>query len=110
MPWRQESVDRFCRPNPITRPPGTKPWRFFFERMMTMDNGRSPSVRYMTDDLRIKEIKELSPPSHLIREFPCSDRASQTVHDARNAVHRVLHGMDDRLVVVIGPCSLHAPA
>ncbi len=75
-----------------------------------MDNGRSPSVRYMTDDLRIKEIKELSPPSHVIREFPCTDRASQTVHEARNAVHRILHGMDDRLAVVIGPCSIHDPA
>jgi 3-deoxy-7-phosphoheptulonate synthase len=75
-----------------------------------MDNGPSPSVRYMTDDLRIKEIKELSPPSHLIREFPCTDKASQTVHEARNAVHRILHGMDDRLAVVIGPCSIHDPA
>jgi 3-deoxy-7-phosphoheptulonate synthase len=64
----------------------------------------------MTDDLRIKEIKELSPPAHLIREFPCTDRASETVHDARNAIHGVLHGMDDRLVVVIGPCSIHDPA
>ena len=75
-----------------------------------MDNGRGQSVRYMTDDLRIKEIKELSPPAHLIREFPCTDKASRTVHDARNAVHRVLHGMDDRVVVVIGPCSIHDPA
>jgi len=64
----------------------------------------------MTDDLRIKEIKELSPPSHLIREFPCTDVASRTVHDARNAVHRILHAMDDRLLVVIGPCSIHDPA
>ena len=75
-----------------------------------MDNGRGHSVRYMTDDLRIKEIKELTPPSHLIREFPCTDRASQTVYDARNAVHRILNGMDDRLLVVIGPCSIHDPA
>jgi 3-deoxy-7-phosphoheptulonate synthase len=75
-----------------------------------MDTARSQIVRYMTDDLRIKEIKELSPPSHLIREFPCTDRASQTVHNARNAVHRILHGMDDRLAVVIGPCSIHDPA
>ena len=75
-----------------------------------MDNGRGQSVRYMTDDLRIKEIKELSPPAHLIREFPCTDKASRTVHDAGNAVHRVLHGMDDRVVVVIGPCSIHDPA
>jgi 3-deoxy-7-phosphoheptulonate synthase len=62
---------------------------------------------YRTDDLRIKEIKELAPPAHLIREFPCTDAASAVVHDARDAVHRILHGMDDRLVVVIGPCSIH---
>jgi 3-deoxy-7-phosphoheptulonate synthase len=66
-------------------------------------------MRYMTDDLRIKEIKELSPPAHLIREFPCGERASQTVHEARQALHRVLHGIDDRLIVVIGPCSIHDP-
>lgn len=67
-------------------------------------------MRYMTDDLRIREIKELAPPAHLIREFPCAETASQTVHDARLAIHRVLHGMDDRLVVVMGPCSIHDPA
>jgi 3-deoxy-7-phosphoheptulonate synthase len=61
----------------------------------------------MTDDLRIKEIKELAPPAHLLREFPCTDAASQTVHDARVAIHRILHAMDDRLIVVIGPCSIH---
>ncbi len=66
-------------------------------------------MRYMTDDLRIKEIKELAPPSHLLREFPCDESASHTVFDARNAIHRILHGMDDRLVVVIGPCSIHDP-
>jgi 3-deoxy-7-phosphoheptulonate synthase len=64
-------------------------------------------MRYMTDDLRIREIKELAPPAHLIREFPCGDAASRTVFDARNALHRILHAMDDRLVVVIGPCSIH---
>jgi 3-deoxy-7-phosphoheptulonate synthase len=66
-------------------------------------------MRYMTDDLRIREIKELAPPAHLIREFPCGDAASRTVFDARNALHRILHAMDDRLVVVIGPCSIHDP-
>jgi len=66
-------------------------------------------MRHMTDDLRIKEIKELTPPAHLLREFPCTDTASQTVFDARNAAHRVLHGMDDRLIVVMGPCSIHDP-
>lgn len=67
-------------------------------------------MRYMTDDLRIREIKELAPPSHLIREFPCDETASATVHEARQAAHRILHGMDDRLLVVIGPCSIHDPA
>jgi 3-deoxy-7-phosphoheptulonate synthase len=62
---------------------------------------------HRTDDLRIREIKELTPPSHLIRELPCTEKASKTVHDARDAVHRALHGMDDRLVVVVGPCSIH---
>jgi 3-deoxy-7-phosphoheptulonate synthase len=63
----------------------------------------------MTDDLRIKEIKELAPPAHLIREFPCDESASSTVFESRSAIHRILHGMDDRLVVVIGPCSIHDP-
>ena len=66
-------------------------------------------MRHMTDDLRIKEIKELAPPAHLLREFPCDESASSTVFEARSAIHRILHGMDDRLVVVIGPCSIHDP-
>jgi 3-deoxy-7-phosphoheptulonate synthase len=70
---------------------------------------RSLAMRFMTDDLRIKEIKELIPPAHLIQELPCSESASQAVHDARLALHRILHGMDDRLIVVIGPCSIHEP-
>ena len=60
-----------------------------------------------TDDLRIKEIKELTPPAHVLREFPASPEAAQTTFNARQAVHRILHGADDRLVVVIGPCSIH---
>jgi 3-deoxy-7-phosphoheptulonate synthase len=62
-----------------------------------------------TDDLRIRELKELIPPSHLIREFACSDRAAETAFKSRNALHRILHGQDDRLMVVIGPCSIHDP-
>ncbi|MGE4339014.1 MAG: 3-deoxy-7-phosphoheptulonate synthase AroG [Pigmentiphaga sp.] len=67
-------------------------------------------MSHNTDDLRIREIKELAPPSHLMREFPCSADVSAVVYGARQAVHRVLHGMDDRLVVVIGPCSIHDAA
>jgi 3-deoxy-7-phosphoheptulonate synthase len=62
---------------------------------------------YKTDDVRIKGIHELAPPSHLIREFPVTDQAATTVYTARQAIHRVIHGMEDRLVVVIGPCSIH---
>ena len=60
-----------------------------------------------TDDLRIREIKELVPPSHIFREFPMGDRAAQTTFAGRQAIHRILHGADDRLLVVIGPCSVH---
>src|SRR3954462_2642199 len=62
-----------------------------------------------TDDLRIREMKELTPPSHLIREFACGEVAEQTAANARVALHRILHGQDDRLMVVIGPCSIHDP-
>jgi 3-deoxy-7-phosphoheptulonate synthase len=62
-----------------------------------------------TDDLRIREMKELTPPSHLIREFPVTPAAEQTAAAARVALHRILHGQDDRLMVVVGPCSIHDP-
>ena len=60
-----------------------------------------------TDDLRIREMKELTPPSHLIRELGLSEKAATTAANARIALHRILHGQDDRLMVVIGPCSIH---
>ncbi len=66
-----------------------------------------PQSKPNTDDLRIKEIKELVPPAHVFREYPVSNRAAQTTYNARQAIHRVLHGADDRLLVVIGPCSIH---
>ena len=62
-----------------------------------------------TDDLRIREMRELTPPSHLIREFPCTGNAAHTVAQSRVALHRILHGQDDRAMVVIGPCSIHDP-
>ena len=67
-------------------------------------------VRGFSKYTRITEIKELSPPSHLLREFPASPVATDVTFDTRLAIHRVLHGADDRLVVVIGPCSIHDPA
>ncbi len=64
---------------------------------------------YNTDDLRIREIRELSPPAHLMREFSISDAVARVVYETRQNLHRILHGMDDRLAVVIGPCSIHDP-
>jgi 3-deoxy-7-phosphoheptulonate synthase len=64
-------------------------------------------MEFRTDDLRIKEIKELLPPSRVLRDFPITTRAAQTVYETRQAIHRILHGADDRLLVIMGPCSIH---
>jgi 3-deoxy-7-phosphoheptulonate synthase len=66
-------------------------------------------MQHQTDDLRIREIRELSPPSHILREFPVTDLAAMVTAETRSAIHRILHGADDRLLVVIGPCSIHDP-
>ena len=66
-------------------------------------------MQISTDDLRIKEIRELRSPAEVIGEFPRTDRATKTVIAARHAIHNILHGHDDRLLVVIGPCSIHDP-
>ncbi len=62
-----------------------------------------------TDDLRIKDIRELRTPAEVMHEFPRTDAATRTVLSSRHAVHNILHGTDDRLVVVVGPCSIHDP-
>jgi len=62
---------------------------------------------YQTDDVNIERIKELLPPVALLERFPLSQTASKTVFDARQATHNILTGKDDRLLVVIGPCSIH---
>jgi len=62
-----------------------------------------------TDDLRIKQIRELRTPEEVIREFPRTDAATRTVISSRHALHNILHGADDRLAVVVGPCSIHDP-
>jgi 3-deoxy-7-phosphoheptulonate synthase len=66
-------------------------------------------MTYKTDDVRINSITQVVPPTEVHAEFPISDKAAQTVHDARNAIHNILHGKDDRLLIVIGPCSVHDP-
>lgn len=66
-------------------------------------------MNYQNDDLRIREIKELLPPVALLEKFPATDKAAETVFRARQAIHQILQGGDDRLLVVIGPCSIHDP-
>ncbi len=67
-------------------------------------------MNYQNDDLRIKEINELLPPVALLEKFPATENAANTVAHARKAIHQILKGDDDRLLVVIGPCSIHDPA
>ncbi len=64
-----------------------------------------------TDDQRIKDVTPLPPPEHLIKFFPIAGTpVEKLVGDTRHAVRDILHGKDDRLLVVIGPCSIHDPA
>ncbi|MFD2229566.1 3-deoxy-7-phosphoheptulonate synthase AroG [Alkalimarinus sediminis] len=66
-------------------------------------------MHYQTDDIRIKEIKELLPPIALLERFPASEKAAKTVFQGREAIHRILNDEDNRLLVIIGPCSIHDP-
>jgi 3-deoxy-7-phosphoheptulonate synthase len=63
-----------------------------------------------TDDQRIKDVTPLPPPEHLIRFFPIAGTPVETlIGDTRERVRRILQGADDRLLVIIGPCSIHDP-
>jgi 3-deoxy-7-phosphoheptulonate synthase len=62
-----------------------------------------------TRDLRIESFRPLLPPAILLEELPLSERGSETISRGREAVARVLEGHDDRLVIVVGPCSIHDP-
>ena len=62
-----------------------------------------------TDDIRIRELKELSTPQDVMREIPRTMTATRVVAAARNAISAILNGTDDRLLVVVGPCSVHDP-
>jgi 3-deoxy-7-phosphoheptulonate synthase len=63
-----------------------------------------------TDDLRIRELKELTTPDEVMCEIPRTLTATRVVMAARNAIHAILNGADDRLLVIVGPCSVHDPA
>ncbi len=78
----------------------------------TLDNWYAPVDKTsQTDDERIKDITVLPPPEHLIRFFPIRATAVETlITDTRKSIHQIISGMDDRLLVVMGPCSIHDPA
>ena len=78
--------------------------------MRAMTFIRKSIMTQRIDDLRIREIKELTSPADLLQDFPVDERTGAVVAAARAAIHGILHGTDERLLVVVGPCSIHDPA
>ena len=73
--------------------------------------GRPVDKTSQTDDQRIQDITVLPPPEHLIRFFPIQGTAvEKLIARTRKVIHEIMRGKDDRLLVVIGPCSIHDPA
>lgn len=64
---------------------------------------------YSTDNLRIVGVQEVLPPAKLHQQLPLTDIASETVFNARKQTQAILHGKDDRLLIIVGPCSIHDP-
>jgi 3-deoxy-7-phosphoheptulonate synthase len=64
-------------------------------------------THYRTDDVRIEQGDELLAPMQIMRELSATDRSEETTFEGRKAVHDILRGADDRLQVVVGPCSIH---
>ena len=68
------------------------------------------SMKYKTEDLRITAMTEVISPEQLHKDCAISESASKLIFDTRTAIHDILNGKDDRLLVIIGPCSIHDPA
>jgi 3-deoxy-7-phosphoheptulonate synthase len=66
-------------------------------------------MTYQTDDLRIRKITPVIAPCDLHAELPITDTTAATVYHTRSQIQQILHGHDDRLLVVVGPCSVHDP-
>lgn len=64
-------------------------------------------MNYRNDDVRIADIRELLPPVALLERFPVTDSVAELVFNTRKSIHNILTHKDDRLLVVIGPCSIH---
>ncbi|MDH5326922.1 MAG: 3-deoxy-7-phosphoheptulonate synthase AroG [Gammaproteobacteria bacterium] len=66
-------------------------------------------MKSKNEDLRILDIKEVLTPAQVHQQFPVSEQVVDTVAGARQQIHRILHNQDDRLLVIVGPCSIHDP-
>ena len=66
-------------------------------------------MKYKTDDLRITAMNEVISPEQLHKDCQVSESATKVIFDTRTAIHDILNGKDDRLLVIIGPCSIHDP-
>jgi len=86
-----------------------RPGGFFIGRQVLENTQGAIAVLSTTDDLRIRELKELSTPAEVMREIPRTLTATRIAMAARNAIHAILNGSDDRLLVIVGPCSVHDP-
>ncbi len=64
-------------------------------------------MNYITDDLRIESIKAVTSPIEICEEIPSTETAAKTTFLARQAIHEILAGNDDRLILITGPCSIH---
>jgi len=67
------------------------------------------TMKYKTDDLRIAAMSEVVPPVQLHMDCPVTEVVSKLIFDTRMAIHNILEGRDDRVLVIIGPCSVHDP-
>jgi 3-deoxy-7-phosphoheptulonate synthase len=66
-------------------------------------------THYKIDDTRVEQVGELISPAQLMDDLPASDLVTETVFTARNKIHDVLRGADEKLIVIVGPCSIHDP-
>src|SRR5690606_32251711 len=78
-------------------------------RRLISPPARTAHMIFKTDDLRIAGLRPLIPPAILMEELPIGEKSSETVARGREQIAAVLHGEDDRLLVVVGPCSVHDP-
>ncbi|MEE9327521.1 MAG: 3-deoxy-7-phosphoheptulonate synthase [Cocleimonas sp.] len=67
----------------------------------------NPQIKHKTDNLRITGVENVHSPATLVKDYPLTENAAKTVFKARQETHKILHNEDDRLLVVVGPCSIH---